>query len=40
MEMKVVIDGMGLAIPKTGFGIILCSGSYIKLRDSKGLRSY
>lgn len=36
MEMKVIIDGMGLAIPKTGFGINLCSGSYIKLRNYKG----
>ncbi len=34
MEMKVVIDGMGLAMPKTGFGLNIFSGSYIKLRDS------
>lgn len=35
MEMKVVIDGIGIAVPKTGFGLNILSGSYIKLRDSK-----
>ncbi len=37
MEMKVVIDGIGLAVPKTGFGINLFSGAYIKLRRAKGV---
>ena len=36
MEMKLVIDGMGLAIPKTGFGVNITSGCYIQLRNSKG----
>lgn len=36
MEMKVIIDGMGIALPKTGFGVNLFSGSYISLRNNKG----
>jgi hypothetical protein len=35
MEMKVVIDALGLSIPKTGFGLNLFSGSYIEFRNSK-----
>jgi hypothetical protein len=35
MEMKVVISGVGAAIPKTGFGVNFISGSYIGLRNSK-----
>lgn len=35
MEMKVVISGVGAAIPNTGFGVNVISGSYIKLRNSK-----
>lgn len=38
MEMKVVIDGIGVAVPKTGFGLNLFSGSYINFRNSKGVR--
>ena len=35
MEMKVVIDGLGFNIPKTGFGMNVISGSYLKFCDSK-----
>ena len=35
MEMKVVISGIGAAIPKTGLGVNILSGSYIKFRNSK-----
>ena len=35
MEMKVVISGIGAAIPKTGLGVNILSGSYIEFRNSK-----
>lgn len=35
MEMKVIIDSLGLSVPKTGFGLNLFSGSYIEFRNSK-----
>ena len=35
MEMKVVISGIGAAIPKTGLGVNIFSGSYIEFRNSK-----
>jgi hypothetical protein len=33
--MKVVIDSIGLSIPKTGIGLNVLSGSYIGIRNSK-----
>ena len=35
MKMKVIIDGIGLSIPKTGLGLNIFSGSYISFRNSK-----
>lgn len=32
MEMKIVINGLGAGIPKTGFGINLVSGTYLSFR--------
>lgn len=35
MEMLINIFGLGIAIPKTGFGVNVASGSYIGFRHTK-----
>ena len=35
MEMKIVITGFGLSIPKTGLGLNLLAGSYVAFRYSE-----
>lgn len=36
MEVIVKIDGLGIGIPKTGFGLNAFSGSYIQLNSTAG----